>query len=216
MNNKNKILFVLALLVLVTVSWFLSREAEIEAPLNVSTPDIDYEATDIEAVQTNAEGETEYTLTAKSLSHNNATDKDELVDITMDWQASAEHRYRLTASLTDFNQQEGRVVMSEGFQLLSQDSVKSDTDNQKNLDNDQQQNADSPKTSANSIMITGKSLTANTNTKQVKTTEPLTFQQGDNQFTAQGMTANLATGDYEFDHIEIEFQPSQRIDKPLF
>ncbi len=193
MSNKNKLLFILALIIVVGVSWFFGRNVDIEPPLDVATPEIDYQATEIQAVQTNAQGETEYQLNAKSLSHNNTTNKDELVDMTMDWNPSEIHHYRLTAGLTDFNQETGQLLMHEGFQLLSEPTAKGD-----------------------SINIHGKSLTANTHTKQLASTERIEFKQGDNQFTAQAMTANLATGEYEFQQVELEFEPSKRMDKPLF
>ena len=35
--------------------------------------------------------------------------------------------------------------------------------------------------------------------------DPLTVQQGIDRFKAQGFRANLQTGEYEFDHIEVLF-----------
>ncbi|MBS9779512.1 MAG: LPS export ABC transporter periplasmic protein LptC [Moraxellaceae bacterium] len=189
---KNKLLFAFAVLVAVIAGWFFGHKAKIEPPVKISAPEIDYEATDIQAVQTNEKGETEYEVNAKSLSHNNKTNKDELVDVTMDWQPNENSKYQITSGLSDFNQETGKITMSKGFKLVSK-----------------QENAEP-------IVIVGESLTGNTKLKQVTSDKPIRFKQGDNQFQANGMKANLETGDYEFDHIQIDFNPSERFDEPLF
>src|SRR5699024_6313769 len=82
--------------------------------------DVDYEATDIKAVQTNEKGETEYELSAESLTHNPATNKEEMKRITMNWDPSDEQRYRVEAGSAAISQQTGEMSLSGGFTLVSE------------------------------------------------------------------------------------------------
>ena len=59
--NK-RVLSVLALIIAGIAGWFFHQQGDVTPPVNIETTDVDYEATDIKAVQTNDEGETEYEL----------------------------------------------------------------------------------------------------------------------------------------------------------
>lgn len=190
---NNKIFFLIIVILLIGTGWFFGKNTSIESPIKVETPEVDYEATGIKAIQTNEQGETEYEVHAKSLNHNSTKNKDELIDVTMDWQPSKYKKYQLTSGLTDLNQKTGELNMSNGFKLESKQDKNSEP-----------------------IIIVGDSLTGNTKLKQVKTDNPIKFQQGDNQFTANGMVANLDTGDYEFTGVEVSFMPSTHKEKSLF
>ncbi len=194
---NNKLLLILSLLIAIGAGWFFGNNTKVEPPIKVAPPEVEYEATEINAVQTNDEGETEYEVNAKSLSHNNKTNKDELLDVTMDWQPTEGKKYQLTSGVTDLDQQTGELRMSGGFKLVSHAEGKDGK-------------------AVEPIIIVGDRLQGNTKLKQVRTDHPIKFKQGDNQFTAKGLVANLETGEYQFTGIEISFTPAERQDKPLF
>ena len=66
------------------------------------------------------------------------------------------------------------------------------------------------------LVITGNALMGNTKARTVMSNEPLVVTQGSNSFKAAGFRANLQTGEYEFDKIEVIFDPPKRQNQPLF
>lgn len=64
--------------------------------------------------------------------------------------------------------------------------------------------------------MTGEALKGNTQSKQVYSEQPVQVVQGANRFEAASMTANLETGEYEFEQVAVIFTPAERQDKALF
>ncbi|MGP4713086.1 MULTISPECIES: LPS export ABC transporter periplasmic protein LptC [unclassified Psychrobacter] len=192
---NTRVLIVLALIIAGIAGWFFQQQGEITPPVNIEATDVDYEATDIKAVQTNDEGETEYELSAESLTHNPKTNQDEMSGITMNWQPSDEQRYLIEAGSAAINQQSGDLRLGGGFSLVSEEKSASDIE---------------------PIKVTGQTLIGNTKTRQVYSNEPVKVEQGMNRFSASSMTANLETGEYEFGQVAVTFTPSERQDKALF
>lgn len=193
---NTRVLIVLALIIAGLAGWFFKQQGEIAPPVSMETSDVDYEATDIKAVQTNEKGETEYELTAESLTHNPQTNLDEMSGITMNWEPSPEQRYRIEAGSAAISQQTGELNLSGGFLLVSE-GKKGTSD-------------------IEPIKVTGNTLKGNTKSGKVYSEEPVKIEQGMNRFEASSMTANLETGDYEFGKVAVAFTPSDRQDKALF
>lgn len=198
---NTRILIVLALIIAGIAGWFFQQQGEITPPVNIEASEMDYEATDIKAVQTNDQGETEYELNAESLTHNPKTNQDEMSGITMNWEPSETQRYRIQAGKATINQQTGDLHLSGGFTLVSEDKSSA-------ADGDAQQVAP--------IKVSGQALKGNTQSKQVYSEQPVEVEQGMNRFTASSMTANLETGEYEFGQVAVTFTPAERQDKALF
>lgn len=194
--NNTRILIVLALIIAGIAGWFFQKHGEIAPPVNIEPSEVDYEATDIKAVQTNEDGETEYELNADSISHNPNTNQDEMSGITMNWEPSATQRYQIQAGTAAINQQSGDLKLSGGFVLTSQEK--------------------SGQANSEPIKVTGSELKGNTKSRQVFSDKPVKVEQGMNRFEAASMTANLETGDYEFGNIAVTFSPPKRQDKALF
>lgn len=193
---NTRVLIVIALIIAGIAGWFFKQQGEITPPVNIETSDVDYEATDIKAVQTNEQGETEYELSAESLTHNPTTNQDEMKGITMNWEPSDEQRYRIEAGSAAISQQTGDMSLSGGFSLVSEGKA-SDS----NIE---------------PIKVTGATLKGNTKSGQVYSNEPVKVEQGMNRFEASSMTANLETGEYEFGQVAVSFTPAERQDKALF
>lgn len=198
---NTRILIVLALIIAGIAGWFFQQQGEITPPVNIEASEMDYEATDIKAVQTNDQGETEYELNAESLTHNPKTNQDEMSGITMNWEPSETQRYRIQAGKATINQQTGDLHLSGGFTLVSEDKSSAAV-------GDAQQVAP--------IKVSGQALKGNTQSKQVYSEQPVEVEQGMNRFTASSMTANLETGEYEFGQVAVTFTPAERQDKALF
>ncbi len=193
---NTRVLIVIALIIAALAGWFFKQQGEITPPVNIETSDVDYEATDIKAVQTNEQGETEYELSAESLTHNPTTNEDEMKGITMNWEPSDEQRYRIEAGTAAISQQTGELSLSGGFSLISEGKT-----------------ADA---NVEPIKVTGATLKGNTKSGQVYSNEPVKVEQGMNRFEASSMKANLETGDYEFGQVAVSFTPADRQDKALF
>ena len=195
---NTRVLVILALIIAGIAGWFFTQEGEVSAPVKIETAEVDYEATDIKAVQTNDQGDLEYELNAESLKHNPQTNQDEMSGITMNWEPSETQRYRIQAGRAAINQQTGDLQLSGGFTLISEDK------------SDQDQSGIAP------IKLTGESLQGNTKSGEVYSNDPVKVEQGMNRFEASSMTANLETGDYEFGQVAVSFDPAKRQDKALF
>ena len=193
---NTRVLIVIALIIAALAGWFFKQQGEIAPPVNIEASDVDYEATDIKAVQTNEQGETEYELSAESLTHNPTTNEDEMKGITMNWEPSDEQRYRIEAGTAAISQQTGELSLSGGFSLISEGKTAN--------------------ANVEPIKVTGATLKGNTKSGQVYSNEPVKVEQGMNRFEASSMKANLETGDYEFGQVAVSFTPADRQDKALF
>ncbi|MBE0442881.1 MAG: LPS export ABC transporter periplasmic protein LptC [Psychrobacter sp.] len=193
---NTRVLIVITLIIAGLAGWFFQQQAEVSPPVSIEAPDVDYEATEIKAVQTNEEGETEYELTAKSLTHNPETNLDEMSGITMNWEPSAESRYLIEAGTAAISQQTGDLSLSGGFSLISENKKES--------------------SDIEPIKVTGSTLKGNTKSGKIYSEEPVQVEQGMNRFEASSMTANLETGEYEFGQVAVSFTSAERQDKALF
>lgn len=209
-----KILSVLGVMILAVAAWFFYKEDVEIKPTTPATPDVSYEVQDIKAIQTNATtGEVEYTLIAQSLTKN-AQGEDVMLDADMHWQPTDADPIHLTATQARHSQETGELFFDEGFILSKQpkDAQNSETAEAKpNQDQANQDQNDKP-----ALVIKGTSLMGNAKANTITSDEPVHITQGENEFMAQRLNANVQTGEYEFHQVQIEFNPPKRTDKPLF
>lgn len=193
----NKAIIWLSLLVFGGVAWFFYQNQPSVTPIDVPSVASQSQVSDIRASHTNPNtGQIEYTLTAKTLTQNQ-DGQTILSDVVLIWTPPTGETYEITSPQATFDDQSGDMHLMGGFVL-----------------------AQKPNNSPQHITITGNSLMGNTHTYQLNSDEPLTITQTDNQinhtFFANKMNANLHTGDYEFLGMTAQFEPPQRVDKPLF
>ena len=193
---NTKVLIVLALIIAGIAGWFFQQQGKVTPPINIEASEVDYEATEIQAVQTNEQGETEYELNADSLTHNPKTNQDVMSGITMNWKPSDEQRYIIESGTATINQESGDLHLYGGFSLISEDKAAS--------------------TNIEPIKVSGQALKGNTKSRQVYSDQPVKVEQGTNRFEASSMKANLETGEYEFGQVAVTFTPAERQDKALF
>lgn len=229
MNTRN--LIILTVLIALAAAWFYHTQGDVQPPVQIKASELEYEASDITAVQTNEQGETEYQLTAESLVYNPQTNQDEMSGITMNWQPTSQQHYRIRAGKATLNQQTGDMVLSNGFELVSMtgssDALSEGSQSQQAEQSQRQtgsadQSMSSPTAATPSqpvvpsITVVGSTLTGNTKQRKIYSEDAVKVTQGSNSFEAATMRANLETGDYEFGQIAVSFTPSQRQDKSLF
>ena len=193
---NTRVLIVLALIIAGIAGWFFQQQGKVSPPINIEASEVDYEATEIKAVQTNEQGETEYELNADSLTHNPKTNQDVMSGITMNWKPSDEQRYIIESGTATINQESGDLHLYGGFSLVSEDKTTS--------------------TDIEPIKVSGQALKGNTKSRQVYSDQPVKVEQGMNRFEASSMKANLETGEYEFGQVAVTFTPAERQDKALF
>lgn len=187
-----KILGVLGVMALMVAVWFFYQEEVQIKPATPSAPDTSYEVTDITATQTNAQtGQTEYTLTAKSLVEKDG--QDHMIDANMDWQLPTGEHYHIKAGDIVLNQQTGEITISDGFSLTKKAQNEGDD-----------------------LIIKGERLQGNTKTRQLGSDTAVSITQANNAFDAQGFVADLTKGEYEFRQITVLFEPAVRTDTVLF
>lgn len=197
---NTRVLIVLALIIAGIAGWFFQQQGDVAPPVSIGPSEVDYEATDIQAVQTNEQGETEYELNAESLIHDPNTNQDVMSGITMSWEPSAQQLYRIESGTATINQETGDLHLYGGFNLASEGQAKTSDSGEKIAP----------------ITVSGKALKGNTKSRQVYSDEPVQVVQGENRFEAATMKANLETGEYEFGQVAVMFTPSERKDKALF
>lgn len=188
-----KIFALLGVMALMVGVWFFYKEDVEIKPATPQTPKTSYEITEITATQTSPEtGQTEYTLTADSLIKN-ADGSDEMVNAKIDWTPPNAQSYHLSANRASLDQATGELNLTKGFVLTRKgDDTKPD------------------------MVIKGSLLSGNTKERTVKSDEVVTVEQGEDRFEAKGFVADLTQGEYEFRHIQVQFNPPTREDKPLF
>lgn len=190
---NNKYFFIIAILIAIMAVWIFKDVGEVKQPVSIRQTNVDAEVTDVQAIQTNEAGETEYQLQADSVIRDESSNLDRIQGLQIDWQPSTEQAYTLTAQQASMNQQTNRFEITGGFKLTG------------NLPNGEKH-----------IVMIGESLEGNSKDRLLTSQQPVKVSQADNTFTAQTMQANLNTGEFEFGQIEVVFTPSLRQDKALF
>ena len=111
----------------------------------------------------------------------------------MAWQPPSGESYTIETKTAQLNQSTGELYFVDGFTLTRLATP------------------DKP-----AMVMTGSQLRGNTKTRTLRTDQGISVTNGDDRFTAQGMQADLAAGEYVFDKIMIEYRAPERKDKRLF
>ena len=195
---NTRFLFILSLIVTVFAVWFYRNQGELDSVINLSETNIEYQATDILAVQTNEEGVAEYSLTADDLTHYAAENFDKLVAMKLNWRPSDSRSVVINADEAVMYHEQSKVVMTNNVLFSSQQS------------NDVQAAVKPP------MKLVAEELIGNLETKQVYSNKPIAVTQDKNSFDSAGFKGDMTTGDYEFSQVAVTFMPPARNDRPLF
>lgn len=181
--------------------WFYRHQGQLDSVLNFSTSNIEYEATDILAVQTDEDGIAEYSLTAESLVHYSDENLDKLQRMRLNWRPSSNRNVMVDADEAAMYHEQNKVVMTNNVLLSSR------------FDPSQAQHTTSIKPP---IKLVASELIGDLETKRIYSNQPIDVTQGDNSFQSDSFVADLTTGDYEFAQVAVTFLPPPRKEVPLF
>lgn len=194
---NTRFLFVLSLVVAVFAVWFYRSQGELDSIINLSETNIEYQATDILAVQTNEEGVAEYSLTADDLTHYAAENSDKLTKMSLNWRPNKDRNVMINADNAIMYHEQSKVVMNNNVLFSSQAANEGETQKPP-------------------MRLEAKELIGDLDKKQVYSNVPIAVTQADNSFEADNFTADMQTGDYQFSKVAVTFMPPERNDKPLF
>lgn len=194
---NTRFLFVISLLIAMFAAWFYRSHGDLDEVLNLSTTDIEYEATDILAVQTDKEGMAEYSLTADNLTHYSDQNSDKLDTMKLNWRPSTGRNVMVSADEAVIYHEQAKVVMKNNVLFSSQ--------------TDLERNSSKPP-----MKLVASELIGDLDQKKVFSEKPIQVTQADNSFDSSSFTADMTTGDYEFSNIAVTFMPPARKDVPLF
>lgn len=194
---NNRFLFVLALLAAMFAVWFYRNQGELDDVINLSTTNVEYEATDILAVQTNEEGVAEYSLTADNLTHYSDQNFDKLETMTLNWRPSSSQSVTVNADEAIMYHEQSKVVMTNNVLFSSQS-------------NPDQGGTRPP------MKLVASELIGDLERKKLLSEKPIEVTQDQNSFNSSSFEADMTTGDYEFSDVAVTFMPPARRDAPLF
>lgn len=194
---NTRFLFILSLLVAVFAVWFYRNQGELDSIINLSTTNIEYEATDILAVQTNDDGVAEYSLAADTLTHYADQNLDKLEAMKLNWRPSPNRSVLINADEAVMYHEQSKVVMINNVLFSSQTAAN-------NLDNKPP------------MKLVASELIGDLEQKRVYSNTPIKVTQGQNSFESSRFLADVNTGDYEFAQVAVTFMPPARKDVPLF
>lgn len=194
---NTRFLFVISLLIAMFAAWFYKSQGDLDDILNMSTTNIEYEATDILAVQTNEEGVAEYSLTADNLTHYSDQNFDKLVAMKLNWRPSSSQNVVINADEAVMYHEQSKVVMTNNVLFSSQSDINTQT-------------AKPP------MKLVASELIGDLEQKIVFSEKPIKVTQANNSFESSSFVADVNSGDYEFSNVAVTFMPPARKDVPLF
>lgn len=186
---STKALFILGLFLIVIAGYFYASNDASLGKLNLKPSDIDYQASQINALQTNVNGEVSYHLKAQAVTHYQHAKTAVLSQPDIVWRTANQKQVQLTAEQAQLDEAKQLAQLSGNVKMTSQ-----------SLD---------PTQATAPITLTGQNFIGNLATKQVVSNQPLKVEQGSSQFTAKTVNANADTGDYEFEHVSMAFLPAK-------
>lgn len=194
---NTRFLFVISLLIAMFAVWFYRNQGDLDSVINMSTTNIEYEAADILAVQTNEDGIAEYSLTADNLTHYSDQNFDKLVAMKLNWRPNNTQNVTVNADEAVMYHEQSKVVMTNNVLFSSQAN-------------------DNGQVSKPPLKLVASELIGDLEQKKVFSNKPIKVTQAANSFESSKFVADMTTGDYEFSNIAVTFMPPARKDVPLF
>ncbi len=194
---NTRFLFVISLLIAMFAVWFYRNQGDLDSVINMSTTNIEYEAADILAVQTNEDGIAEYSLTADNLTHYSDQNFDKLVAMKLNWRPNNTQNVTVNADEAVMYHEQSKVVMTNNVLFSSQAN-------------------DNGQVSKPPLKLVASELIGDLEQKKVFSNKPIKVTQAADSFESSKFVADMTTGDYEFSNVAVTFMPPARKDVPLF
>ena len=159
--------------------------------ISLKPSDIDYQATQVKALQTSDKGAIGYQLTADKVTHYQNANTAILTNPRITLNSEAASDINLVAAQAQIDQTTQMATLTGGFVLTSTPQA-----------NNSQGISKLP------IEIRGQDLVGDLVKKHVQSQQPLVFTQGNNRFESKSFVGNLIDGDYGFEQVSVVLQPA--------
>lgn len=183
---STKALMILSLIFIIIAGYFYASNDASLGKLNLKPSDIDYQASQVNALQTDQQGNINYRLKADSITHYQNAKIAVMTNPTILWRTANQKQIQLNAQQAQLDETSQMAQLSGKVLMTSQ-------------------SADDASPAV--IKLMGQDFVGNLNTKQVSSAKPINVMQGNNQFSAKQLTANVETGDYQFEQVSMTFAP---------
>lgn len=179
---STRMLLILGLVCIMIAGYFYRSGDSTLVNLNLKPSDIDYQANNIKAIQTDDKGNIHYQMTATGVTHYQKAQTAilENPNITL---YQGNKQTLLTAGKATFNEKKQIAELTEQVKVTSN-----------NVDN-------------LPTVFKTEQLTGNLQQKTVVSNQKVLVNQNGNTFEAQTMLGNIATGDYQFERVAMTFLP---------
>ncbi len=197
---STKLLFFFAFLMIMTAAYFYASNNAALSRLSLKPSDIDYQASNIKALQTKDDGMVNYHLMAKGVTHYQVARSAVLDDTKVTWVNDPTRQVTLLAKQALLDETRQIVTFKDHITIQTKDMQTSIP------------------TAKPTMMLNASNLVGNLATKQLVSNDPVTVTQpvinadgsstGENSFTASRMQVDLSIGDYNFDRVAMTFMPA--------
>lgn len=189
---STKALLILGLLFIIAASYFYaSNDTKLARP-NLAPSDIDYQAQQVKALQTDEQGQIQYQLTASQVTHYLNAQTAVLTDPNIVWHTKNGREVTMMAKAAQLDENKQAVNLTGAVKLQSRALT--------NMTN----SVNSPL-----LQLTGRDFMGDLAAQQVTSAYPVVVEQGNNRFEAQKMQVDVANGNYAFDRVAMTFMPAR-------
>ncbi|WP_395143809.1 LPS export ABC transporter periplasmic protein LptC [Moraxella atlantae] len=182
---SNKVLLVLGLLLFVVAAYFYHENRTALVNLNLEPSDIDYQATDVQGLQTDDNGAINYRVNAARVLHYQQAQVAALDNLQLNWRNPQNAQtVTITAKHAQLDENTQKIVLADHVTMRSHTA-----DGKPDL------------------TLTGQDWVGDLNRKTLSSQQPIHVEQGNNAFDAARFSADTATGDYAFERVQMQFMP---------
>lgn len=191
---STKLLFILGLLFIIVAAYFYAQNDARLTQVSLKPSDIDYQAEQIKALQTNETGNVSYQLTAAQVTHYQNANTAVMSKPQIIIRPKNEREVTLIADQAHLDENKQLAELNGNVTLTSVPLL-----------------GQNNSTSNLPVKMIGKNFIGDLANNKVTTHDPLTFIHGNNRFEAKQFSGDLATGDYGFGQVSVTIQPAQSL-----
>jgi lipopolysaccharide export system protein LptC len=182
-----RLLYGIALVVAGVSGWFYYQSGDQARVVVVASGGMDYSARQIRLLQTDPQGRLLARTTADQLQHYTQQDRTRLLQVNSIWYQAGQPDATLVADQADSLQHHQRIQLSGHVHI------------------NQMARPNRP-----AVRVQTESLTAYPNQRRIETLQPVQVHTVQGLLYSQGLTADLGSGQYQFNRIRIQYAPASR------
>lgn len=182
---SNKVLLVLGVMLFMVAAYFYRENRTALVNLNLEPSDIDYQATNVQGLQTDDNGAINYRVDAERVLHYQKAQVAVLHNLQLNWRnPQSAQTVTIDAKHAQLNENNQQILLADDVTMHSRTpDGKPD------------------------ITLTGQDWVGDLNRKTLYSQQPIHVEQGNNAFDAAQFSADTTTGDYTFTRVQMQFAP---------